>query len=410
MAGTLIAQSIPILLQPVLKRLFSPEDFGAFDIYFRTVSLLAILFTLRYEKAIVLCRQKRDAFSVYAGIAGISFGLMILLEILLLMFKGRLAGLLSLPGRYSIIVYLIPVSSFFLALTSGAQFYLIREKRFFGSSSLKIFRRSLEGIIQSVGGLLKSFWGLPLGDMVGNATSAVIGAMKVSGDIPKTGIKSTFTRFWANARKYSDLPKYALLSNLMNTFVLSALTFQVYAKFSLSDVGHLELTQKILTVPSALAGIAIGQLVLQRVSSAFNERRSVVKEIAGLSLVSILISLGFFATIYFWAPPLFRIVFGIDWEISGEYAQILIISTCLFFVISPLGQALVALQKIKENALWEIGKFFAIGSLFLFQFRSIEQYLKIYNIIVLAVYLVYAFMIITITRSYELKIKFENKN
>ena len=50
MGGTFIAQLIPILLQPVLKRLFTVEEFGVFDIYFRSVGLLAIVFSLKYEQ------------------------------------------------------------------------------------------------------------------------------------------------------------------------------------------------------------------------------------------------------------------------------------------------------------------------------------------------------------------------
>lgn len=404
MGGTLIAQLIPILLQPILKRLFTPEDFGAFDIYFRSVGLLAVIFTLRYEKAIVLCKKKIDAISIYLGIILSSFVMLVITEILLVLLSHGGLSLGDFPSKYSKFIFLVPVSALFFALTSASQFFFIREKRFFASSSLKIYRRGSEGLVQTGSGIIGNFWGLPIGDTIGNATSAVIGFLRIKRNFRTKSRKQLIRSIKENAIKYSDFPKYALLSNLLNMFVLSALTFQVYAKFSLEEVGYLELTQKILTIPSALIGIAIGQIVLQRFSSAFNKQRKVLRTFFGLLSFSLALAIPFLLIIYFWGPSLFKWVFGPTWEISGLYAKSLILSTCCFFIISPLGQALIAIQKIKRNAIWEYFKFILVGSLFLIRFQNIEQYLKSYNIILIIVYLGYLILILYNLLEYEKKI------
>ena len=168
MGGTFIAQLIPILLQPLLKRLFTVEEFGIFDIYFRSVGILAVVYTLKYEGAIVISKEKRDSVSIFAGIIILGFSFLILTELILLLLSSFDIFLIRIPGKHSMIIYLIPLSAFFFTVNTASQFMLIRHKRFLASSSLKIFRRGTEGLIQTGSGFAGKFWGLPLGELLGN--------------------------------------------------------------------------------------------------------------------------------------------------------------------------------------------------------------------------------------------------
>ena len=53
-SSTIVAQAIPLLLHPVLRRIYSPETFGAFAVYLNILSILVVITTFRYETAIVL--------------------------------------------------------------------------------------------------------------------------------------------------------------------------------------------------------------------------------------------------------------------------------------------------------------------------------------------------------------------
>ncbi len=401
MGGTFIAQLIPILLQPVLKRLFTVEEFGIFDIYFRSVGLLAIIFSLKYEKAIVLSKSKEDSASIYVGIIILGIVSFLITEVVLVLLNSFGVDLFNLPGKYSLIVYLIPFSALFFSINLASQLMFIRQKRFMASSSLKIFRRSSEGVVQAGSGLSGQFCGLPIGEAVGNFTAALIGFFRL-----RTGIRQSLpsdlrASIKSNARKYSEFPKYAFGSNLLNTFVLSALTFQIFTKFSIQEVGWAELTQRMLTVPSALIGVSLGQIILQRVSAAYNNGKSVIRLLKGFLGFSTLIAIPFFITIYFWGPAIFSWVFGEVWEVSGDYARSLIGSASLLLIISPLGQFLIGLHKIKINSFWEVGKFLIIVSLFVIDFESIGAYLKVYNLLLIFIYLSYLIIIVVHILKYE---------
>jgi O-antigen/teichoic acid export membrane protein len=149
----------------------------------------------------------------------------------------------------------------------------------------------------------------------------------------------------------------------------------------------------MLTVPTALIGVSLGQVILQRFSTAYNNRTSVGKLFTSLLALNVFIAIPFFITIYFWGPNIFGWVFGEDWTSSGVYARQLIISTCFFFVVSPFGQILIAFQKVKLNSMWQLLKFVVIGSFFFIPFQSIISYLKYYNLGLIAMYSIYLIII-----------------
>jgi len=112
--GTVIAQAIPIALQPILKRLFTPEDFGVFEIYLKTLGILFVVFALKYDMAIVLPKNKIKALLILS--LSISFAALftILSYLILLIFDTEIMLLLRFPIKYKIALYLLPLSTFSL--------------------------------------------------------------------------------------------------------------------------------------------------------------------------------------------------------------------------------------------------------------------------------------------------------
>jgi len=72
MTGTGLAQAIPVAISPILTRLYSPEDFGTFAVYMAVVSIASVLVTGRYELAIMLPKNDRDALHIVVLSAGLS--------------------------------------------------------------------------------------------------------------------------------------------------------------------------------------------------------------------------------------------------------------------------------------------------------------------------------------------------
>ena len=59
--GSAAAQAIPLLLGPLLTRLYSPEEFGRFQLFASVATNLAVLGCGRYEFALPLARDEAEA-------------------------------------------------------------------------------------------------------------------------------------------------------------------------------------------------------------------------------------------------------------------------------------------------------------------------------------------------------------
>ena len=138
--GTVIAQTIPIAMQLYLRRVYSPEDFGAFSVYMNILGILAILVTLRYEIAIVLPESKQSAANLLGLVISLSLIISTLLVLVIILVHSKILHLLNLPDRYSVFLYFIPPGVFLFSSYQAINYWLVRNKAFKASSINKIFR------------------------------------------------------------------------------------------------------------------------------------------------------------------------------------------------------------------------------------------------------------------------------
>ena len=75
LAGGALAQLLPLLLGPVLTRLFTPQAFGVFTQFTTIAATLAVVASLRYEQALPMALDEDDGaalLALAAGAAGLS--------------------------------------------------------------------------------------------------------------------------------------------------------------------------------------------------------------------------------------------------------------------------------------------------------------------------------------------------
>ncbi|MBD1260012.1 lipopolysaccharide biosynthesis protein [Maribacter polysiphoniae] len=399
--GVIVASLIPILLQPFLKRTFSPEDFGAYDVYLKTFSILVALSCLKYENAILLPKKDSDSKHVIYLCLLISGVIFLVTLLFFFLFSDFVVGLLI--DMNMIALFLLPLSVFFYAVFNVFNLYLIRNRKFALSSTSKISRRLGEGVVQVIIGLFKNPHGLVVGDFVGNVVQGFYSFWKADKISPFRLISKT--RIKKVLKEYRELPLYTLVPNVLNTFALGALTFLILNNFDLKEVGFLEFTQRILAIPSVFVSVAISQVVFQRVSNLINKKEKVMPLVLSLMSLLIMVSFLFIVVIEFFGESIFVLIGGDGWEKSGEYSKILVYASAVMLVFSPLGKVLIALKKFKTNSIWEITKFISILFLFYPNSYTIKEYIWLYTGIIVFFYLLYGAIIIYQTHKYQIEIK-----
>lgn len=99
--------------------------------------------------------------------------------------------------------------------------------------------------------------------------------------------------------------------------------------------------------------------------------------------------------------PLFTLVFGEKWELSGVMTTILIPAYGLRFLVTPLTITFNALEKIFWSSLWQLVYFVMICSLFFLDELSVTEFLYVYLIIDVIAYVIYFLLLRWQVRKYE---------
>ena len=150
--GTLTAQLITIFLTPVLSRIYKPEDFGIFAIFFSITGIISIMIGGRYEVAIVQPEKDNEAMSL----ASISFALMFLSTILLTLIFYLVEEDIFLQNNLDKKIFLfIPLMSLLIGVFNILNIINTRFQNYKSISFAKILRALFQNLIPIILSFLK---------------------------------------------------------------------------------------------------------------------------------------------------------------------------------------------------------------------------------------------------------------
>ena len=64
--GNVMAQTIPIIISPLIARIYSPENFSNFGVYMSLLTILTVFVTTKFELSIMLPKADKDAFNLFS--------------------------------------------------------------------------------------------------------------------------------------------------------------------------------------------------------------------------------------------------------------------------------------------------------------------------------------------------------
>jgi len=401
-AGTAIAQLIPILLQPVLRRFYSPEIYGAYAVYLSLVGILFILSSFRYELAIVLPKKDKEAANVLGLSQLLNLLFNILLIIIIISFKSGILKFLNIPPKYSFFIFLVPLGTFLYNLYQSLNYWLIREKGFLAISTNKFIRRGSEGTMQVLFKYIQVQIGLIVGDLIGHIANVISGFVQCR----KLNLSCNYIsiiKIRYVFKKYFEYPKYNLISTFMGalSYLIPAIFINKF--FSSEFTGYYDLSKLVLSIPLSLIAGSIANVLLQRISEKYLTSSSIKKDLLSILAVVVSISLLEVIIIKLFAIEIFTLFFGKQWYISGEISEYLVWSYALNFVIISFNTIYISLKKIKILSIWQIFYFGSILLLILFRNFQFNEFIRVYVLIEIVCYLINFLMLLLIVLNYERK-------
>ena len=364
-SGTVIAQAIPVLISPILTRIFTPDDFGVFGLYLSIVLVLNVIATGRYEFSILLPEKDEDALHLLILTFLITLTITGTLFILILPFHQRFAEILKNPNISEWLIF-VPITILFMGIFQPLILWHNRVKQYQKISKSRVLRSGTLSIFSILIGLIGlKPGGLILGDLCGQGFGSIYLLKNAFGKLKRYFKEMNLKKIGKMAIRYQNFPKFLMISGLFEKSSAQIPILLLTNFFGGIMAGFFTLAQRVIIVPTGIISGSIGEVFRQEASNLFVREGNckslfinTLRKLVAISFVPFLIS-------FFIMVDLFEVLFGSDWRIAGEFSKIMIPMFFLQFITSPLSSMFIVAEKQKIDFTIQIVLFFTVLTAFL---------------------------------------------
>lgn len=342
--GNLLAQVIIFVAFVLFARYFEQADIGIYTVFISVVTLLSIPATGRYELAIMLPKEKKDASSLLI----LSVSLAALFSVFLFAFIYVFSITAYFPKLQQIrdVLELLPLGIFLMA--SFQSFIVFYNK-------LHTFKlNALLKVVQALGMLSVSFFialqnefsakSLVLGWIISQGIVFVIYAIFFLMSYEKDTLKNILELM----RAYKRYPTISLASNVVNTFSAELPNYFIPAFWGASVQTLYAYSARVAAVPFNFIGSSVGQ-VFYSVSNqlAVENPKELLPYLKKTCKLLFLFSITIFSIAIVLSDYLFPLFFGQDYVAAVPYFKYLAVAAIFVFVQSPVSVISDVVNRLK---------------------------------------------------------------
>jgi O-antigen/teichoic acid export membrane protein len=347
--GTAFAQALTILAMPVLSRLYTPADFGLLAIFVAVSSIVATSITLRYETAIILPKQEQEAkllVVLSALLVFVGFIIFLVMAFIMPLSIKKYLGI-EILDDWIILAIFLGVATSLIAI--GTCWYN-RGKLYKKIAILRVAQSSVSVFIAVVLGI----WGFATGMMIALLISFAFIALYLIWSMKYLCSRDSSLDLMEVAKKHSAAPKYLLPTSFLDVATLHLPIFLITAWFSTEAAGQFSMAWKILALPSALVGGAIGQVFHQKFSVLWPDatacKKLLTKTWTTLAVIGVIPML----LVVFFGVEIFSFFLGNAWAKAGSIASIIAPMLFLMLISSPTSGTYIVLGMQKKSLFFGI--------------------------------------------------------
>lgn len=334
MSGTAIAQILGFALSPIISRLFSPSDFGIFGSFNAVATTIAAGVTLQYTQAIMLPKEKENAFNLFFVSCLCTLIIAFILLTVCLIIPSTVNGVMKTNGKWALVLLVVAI------VTSGfnqsCQAWCIRVKAFKHTSASQVIRSlSSNGTQIGLGYLKAGAAGLIVSSILADILANLNLARVVFRDLVALRRNIRWKKMKQLAKVYRDFPMYSASMEMINSLSLGLPVLLLTHFYGIAVAGAYAFSMRIISTPMNFVLTALRQVLFQKAAEAHNNGDRLmplyVKITSGLFALTLFPSL----IIFIWAPQLFAWVFGSQWHMAGEFARSLMLWIMFMFCNLP---------------------------------------------------------------------------
>lgn len=329
LSGNIIAQGIAFVSYLLLSRLFTPDDFGVYNIFYSYIEVLIILSTCKFEQAIVVAEGDAQA----AGVARLALRINTGVSLLLLVAAACLqmpacGGSLPIPAP---MVLLIPAMVFLCGTSRVYTFLGVRDRRYptlaygqvWNAAGTTVLRVAA-GFVAPVVRWLQTF-GLPLGTVLGRLAANLYLRKNTTRLLHDPTLKGGDRRALRHlGKRYRQYPLYVMPKEFVGSLSANLPFLWLSIHFDNAAIGLFAMSLTFLQRPVLMIANALEQSYFRDISERHQQRQALMPHLRpmlwGVGGVAVAVAaIGFFV-----AEPLFVFLLGDQWVGTGFYVQCLL--------------------------------------------------------------------------------------
>lgn len=352
LGGALGAQALPLLAAPLITRMCTPAELGAFSMWLGLVAVAAIAATLRLETAMILdhdSEHQATCFSVVAWSATV--------VALVITVGAAAAKLLGLPLATRMAwpaLLTIGLATWMTAYMQTTLAYATSRNAFGKAAKAKVVGAGSIALLQVA--LLSGGVGagaLLAGQLAGLAIGLAAATLLLGPPLPQIAPLPT-PRQLDYLHRHRAFWRISLPSNLLNVLVGQLPLLMIGVRYGALAAGLYALTQRVLTAPIALLASSVLEVFKRQSVLDFQKYGNCRDAYRYTFKALVMLGLGPSLLLFLFSPDLFAWIFGENWRAAGELAQILAPLYFLNFIASPLSYVFFVAGKQKLDLWWQL--------------------------------------------------------
>ena len=336
LTGSVLSQSVVLLVTPIVTRLYSPSDFGVLSFYGMVISVSLVFATLKYEYAIPLPKEHEKAINLMVvcliSVLGIS-----IISSITICFLGDLILFGNQFFLLSPYLWLVSLSILGGGIYNTLNYWAIRDKSYSDIGKTRVNKSIYGSMGKIVLGVLNSS---PLGLIAGELLGQVTGCFTLLKSFLAKHRQRLGCISWKTmasvSKQFYKFPLYSCPSALFNTLAFQMPVIMLIGLYGPDIAGLYSLAISILVFPASLISGAVSQVYLGEVAQYIHDEPALVKRYYHAVTRNLaLISIPTISLIAILAPFCFPLVFGTAWREAGLYSTVLSCTVVAQFIFSP---------------------------------------------------------------------------
>ncbi len=403
-SSSALVMLFPMISAPIVARLYSPEDFGIYAVFYSLAAILSTISSLELRNVTLLEADRVDG--AHGALLALSVVTIFSFVLLGLIFAIPEAWLAQLFGANVLpFLYWLPATVFLMGMTLVLHAWATREQEYKALARNKFILGLSTMLLQigvgltdpgAVGFIVANFLGLLLASVL--LTRLFVKTLRV--------LRPHFTAGSAAAqfRRYYRLTVWTTPGALVNTLSQFLPDLLINRFFGAALLGQYSLAVRMLNMPIAFLSNSIQDFFCQQATAEFNEHGHCIPSFRRFMALTLAGALLVLLPVIVLIPYVFPIIFGSQWTEAGTLIQAVAFLTIVRFISSPLSYVWIIQGENLLDFLWQIGLLvLSLATLILPPF--FDPQITLYSTLWLYSLVVGAWYVLAIAVSYRLSIR-----